>query len=93
MPNSLSFVAVPLLVLAMAGISSDAVAAPQDAIVEQQFRGSGSTPMESVMNVRQRMGEFEEAHSVECVSTFDWVTQWPTSYLWTAYTNANCWPA
>lgn len=76
----------------MAGISSNAVAASHDAIGEQRFSGSGSTPVESVMEALQWMGEFEEANSVERVRKFDWITQWPTSHLWIAYVNANCTP-
>lgn len=91
MRKSLKFAAIPLLAVALTGISSHAMAASQPSS-EQVFMGNSWTSVESALDARKKMREFEQTHSVKCTKTSSWAIEIPMSHLWTAYIYATCAP-
>lgn len=89
MRKSLKFIAVPLLALSLAGISSAAMAASQPS-EEQKFSGGGWKRENSLMEARSGMRDFESTHSVECTETSAWSTQIVAARMWISYVHATC---
>lgn len=89
MRTSLKFIAVPLVALSLAGISSTAMAADQSGS-KQEFTGTSWARMESIANARMEMRAFERANSMKCTETFRGAYAIPMTGLWLAHVSATC---